>query len=295
MTLSSMTGFARAAGNYENYHWTWEIKSVNGRALDIRCRTPHGMEVIEQMARKSMKENIARGSVNINLQMNRDADGTAFKVNQEMLDVLVAVAIETSMNNHLPQPSLDALMGIKDVIQYVEAEEDDILVKSRNIALEKSFADVMAAFKLARDSEGSAMQTVLAGLLDEIERLVKEADVIAAELPNLIKERYMEKVKALLDDKTALDPDRIAQEVVLLATKADIKEEIDRLYAHIEAARAHMKADGQIGRKLDFLTQEFNREANTLCSKAYDIRLTNVGLSLKTTIDQFREQIQNIE
>ncbi len=295
MTLSSMTGFARTSGNYENYQWTWEIKSVNGRALDIRCRTPYGMEAIEQMARKSTKENIARGSVNINLQMNRDADGTAFKVNQEMLDVLVAVAIETSMNNHLPQPSLDALMGIKDVIQYVEAEEDDVMIKARNIALEKSFADVIAAFKRARDSEGSAMQAVLKGLLDEIERLVKEADVIAAELPHLIKGRYMEKVNALLDDKTALDPDRIAQEVVLLATKADIKEEIDRLYAHIEAARGHLKADGQIGRKLDFLTQEFNREANTLCSKAYDIRLTNVGLSLKTTIDQFREQVQNIE
>jgi len=295
MTLSSMTGFARSSGSWENYHWTWEIKSVNGRSLDVRCRVPQGMEAVEQMARKAIKGNIARGSVNINLQLNRDRDGTSFKVNQEMLDVLVAIAIETSMNNHLPQPSLDALMGIKDVIQYVDADEDEPRAKSRDAALAQSFEETMASFKVSRDTEGAAMQVVLTDLLDEIDRLVQQADAIARELPDLIKTRYRDKVAALLDDKTGIDPDRIAQEVVLLATKADIKEEIDRLYAHIEAARSHMKADGQIGRKLDFLTQEFNREANTLCSKASDIRLTDVGLSLKTTIDQFREQVQNIE
>lgn len=295
MTLSSMTGFARLPGNWENYHWTWEIKSVNGRNLDVRCRAPQGMDGVEQMARKTLKENIARGSVNINLQMSRNTDGTSFKVNQEMLDVLVEVATTTAMNNHLPQPSLDTLMGIRDVIQYVEAEEDEAAIKTRDEALQKSFMDVMAAFKASRNTEGAAMQDVLVGLLDEIERLVKQADSLAQELPDLIKKRYMDKVNALLDDKSTIDPDRIAQEVVLLATKADIKEEIDRLYAHIEAGKTHIKTDGQIGRKLDFLTQEFNREANTLCSKAADIRLTDIGLSLKTTIDQFREQVQNIE
>lgn len=295
MTLSSMTGFARVSGSWENYHWTWEIKSVNGRNLDVRCRTPQGLDAVEQMARKILKDNIARGSVNINLQMNRDTDSTSFKVNQEMLDALVEIATTTAMNNHLPQPSLDALMGVRDVIQYVEAEEDEATIKARDGALKKSFTEALDAFKSSRDTEGAAMQDVLTGLLDEIERLVKEADNLAQDLPDLIKKRYMEKVNALLDEKTGIDPDRIAQEVVLLATKADIKEEIDRLYAHIEAGRSHINADGQIGRKLDFLTQEFNREANTLCSKASDIRLTDIGLSLKTTIDQFREQVQNIE
>lgn len=295
MTLSSMTGFARVTGNWENYHWTWEIKSVNGRNLDIRCRTPQGLDGVEQMARKTMKENIARGSVNINLQMNRDTDSTSFRINQEMLDVLVEVATTTAMNNHLPQPSLDVLMGVKDVIQYVEAEEDEAMITARDAALNTSFSEVLAAFKTSRDTEGAAMQNVLTGLLNEIEKLVKQADSLAQELPELIKKRYMDKVNALLDDNSGIDPDRIAQEVVLLATKADIKEEIDRLYAHIKAARSHINADGQIGRKLDFLTQEFNREANTLCSKAADIRLTDVGLSLKTTVDQFREQVQNIE
>ncbi len=295
MTLSSMTGFARTAGSWENYHWTWEIKSVNGRGLDVRCRMPQGMEAVEQTARKSLKQIIARGSVNINLQLTRDMDSTAFKVNQEMLDSLVEVATATAMKNHLPQPGLDALMGVRDVIQYVETEEDEATLKARDAVLLTSFQEALTAFKSARDDEGAAMQDVLTALLDEIEQQVRQADSLAQELPALIKKRYMDKVSALLDDTTAIDPDRIAQEVVLLATKADIKEEIDRLYAHIEAARSHIKANGQIGRKLDFLTQEFNREANTLCSKASDIRLTDVGLSLKTTIDQFREQVQNIE
>lgn len=295
MTLSSMTGFARVTGSWENYHWTWEIKSVNGRNLDVRCRTPQALDAVEQMARKTVKENIARGSVNVNLQMSRDADGSSFKVNQEMLNSLVEVATTTAMNNHLPQPGLDALMNIRDVVQYVEAEEDDVTIKARDGALMKSFEGALSAFKSSRDVEGAAMQEVLTRLLDDIEQLVKQADHLARELPELIRKRYMDKVNALLDDTRGIDPDRIAQEVVLLATKADIKEEIDRLYAHIEAARLHINTDGQIGRKLDFLTQEFNREANTLCSKAANIRLTEIGLSLKTTIDQFREQVQNIE
>jgi len=294
MTLSSMTGFARAAGQWEDYRWTWEIKSVNGRNLDVRCRMPSGFEAVEQMVRKSLKNMIARGSVNVNLQLSRDSSHTTFRVNQDMLDVLVEVAIETAMENHLPQPSLDALMAIRDVIEYVETEEDEQTVKTRNQALKTSFDAVLNDFKAARETEGGAIQAVLTGFVDEIERLVKQADGLSREMPELIRSRYMDKVSALLDD-TTIAPERLAQEVVLLATKADVREEIDRLYAHVTAARAHITADGQVGRKLDFLTQEFNREANTLCSKAPDIQLTNVGLSLKTAIDQFREQVQNIE
>tara|TARA_R110002096_G_scaffold113779_9_gene247159 strand:+ start:3743 stop:4618 length:876 start_codon:yes stop_codon:yes gene_type:complete len=291
-----MTGFARSAGQWENYHWTWEIKSVNGRNFDVRCRLPQGYEAVEQQIRKTMKDNVARGSININLQIKRDDDATAFTINQKMLDALVEVAVETSMRNHLPQPSLDAIMGVRDVVQYVEAEEDPETLKDRDAALIVSFRENMDAFLVSRTTEGAAMQDVLCGLLEEIERLVKAADEISRDLPEVIKQRYMEKVNKLLDDSaTGIDPDRIAQEVVLLATKADIREELDRLYAHIDAGRNHIKTDGQIGRKLDFLTQEFNREANTLCSKASDIRLTELGLSLKTTIDQFREQVQNIE
>lgn len=295
MTLSSMTGFARNAGQWDKYHWTWEIKSVNGRSLDVRCRIPQGYDEVEQTVRKLIKDNIARGSVNISLQVNRDMDTMAFRVNQEMLDTLVEVAVETSMRNHLPQPSLDAIMGVKDVVQYVENAEDEDTIEARDKALIDSFQQTLSDFKATRDAEGTAMQIVLSTQLDDIDRLVKEADHLSQELPALIKQRYMEKVKALLDDKAGVDPERIAQEVVLLATKADVREELDRLQAHISAARKYIKADGQIGRKLDFLTQEFNRETNTLCSKASDIRLTEIGLSLKTVIDQFREQVQNIE
>lgn len=295
MTLSSMTGFARTSDQWEKYHWTWEIKSVNGRNLDVRCRVPQGYDAVEQKVRKSIKANIARGTVNVILQVSRDADSLAFKVNQDMLDALVEVAIETSMKNHLPQPSLDGLMGVRDVVQYQEADEDAETLKARNTVMVKSFGEALAAFKSARDTEGAAMQEVLSGLLEEIERLVTEANKLAQEIPGQIKKRYMDKVNALLDDTTGIDPERIVQEVVLLATKADVREELDRLLAHIEAGKNYIKADGQIGRKLDFLTQEFNREANTLCSKASDIRLTDIGLSLKTAIDQFREQVQNIE
>jgi len=295
MTLSSMTGFARTSGQWGKYHWTWEIKSVNGRNLDIRCRMPQGYDGLEQMARKAVKAALARGSVNISLQVSRDADTTAFKVNQEMLDHLVEVAVETSMKNHLPQPSLDAILSVRDVVQYVEIEEDAETLKARDRAMTESFETVLADFQSARDVEGAAMQAVLIAHLDEIEKLVASAQALAGEMPELIKQRYMEKVSALLEDKSGIDPERIAQEVVLLATKADVREELDRLTAHIDAGRKYVRANGQIGRKLDFLTQEFNREANTLCSKASDIRLTDVGLSLKTTIDQFREQVQNIE
>lgn len=295
MTLSSMTGFARVEGQWEGYRWTWEIKSVNGRNLDVRCRTPTGLDGLEQMVRKSLKAAIARGSVNVNLQLSRDRDMATFRINQDMLDSLVEVATETAMKNHLPQPSLDALMAIRDVVEYVEAEEDEDMVKARDHALTLSFDTAVEAFKAARQTEGAAMQAVLAGLVEEIEQLVGQADSLAQDMPELIKTRYMEKVTALLDDTADIAPERIAQEVVLLATKADVKEEIDRLYAHIAAAKKYLVTEGQIGRKLDFLTQEFNREANTLCSKASDIRLTNIGLSLKTAIDQFREQVQNIE
>ncbi|MCF8473666.1 MAG: YicC family protein [Emcibacter sp.] len=295
MTLSSMTGFAREAGAWNDYHWTWEIKSVNGRNLDVRFRMPIGLDAVEQAARKIIKDHIARGSINVNLQLSRDAASTAFKVNQEMLDILVEVAIDTSMRNHLPQPSLDALMGIRDVIQYIDKEEDEETILSRDKILLKSFDSSLKSFMNVRDTEGSALQIILNDILNDIEIFVKQAGELAKEMPEIIKKRYMDKVNALLDDKAGFDPDRIAQEVVLLATKADIKEEIDRLYAHIEAGRRYLKSDGQIGRKLDFLTQEFNREANTLCSKASDIRLTEIGLSLKTLIDQFREQVQNIE
>lgn len=295
MTLSSMTGFARVSGQWQTYSWVWEIKSVNGRGLDIRGRMPSGLETMDMVMRNSLKKHLSRGSVNVNLVLKNDTGGVNFTINQPMLDALTEVAVETSSTHHLPQPTIGVLLGIKDVIQYGAAEEDEEALKARNVELEKSFLEAVEALKASRAEEGAAMQTALGTILDEIEGYVSGAAEIAATLPDQLKARFQEKVDALLGDVKALDADRVAQEVVLLATKADIKEELDRLVAHIAAARGYLQATGPIGRKLDFLTQEFNREANTLCSKAADIALTNIGLSLKTAIDQFREQIQNIE
>jgi len=290
-----MTGFARVSGQWQTYHWVWELKSVNGRNLDIRGRMPYGYEALDMLVRNILKKNLSRGSINVNLQVKNDAEGVNFTINQPMLDALTEVAVETSSNHHLPQPTIGSLLAIKDVIQYGGDGEDEALLKTRNEALENSFLEAVEALKTSRAEEGAAMQSALGVILDEIESHVGSATEIAAILPDQLKIRFQEKVDTLLGDVKELDADRLAQEVVLLATKADIKEELDRLNAHIEAARAYLTAKKPIGRKLDFLIQEFNREANTLCSKAADIKLTEIGLNLKTAIDQFREQVQNIE
>ena len=295
MTLSSMTGFARIQGQWENYSWVWEIRSVNGRGLDIRCRIPSGFEAMDQTVRGLLKKHVARGSVNVNLQLHRESEEVQVKVNQHALDQLVQIVTETSANNHLPQPDIANLMSVRDLVQIIEGEEDEDFRRARDTAIEDSFMDAVAALKENRLQEGAATSTMLEKIIAEVESSVKEATAIAAGQPDLIRSRFMEKVNALLDDNKGLDPDRIAQEVTILATKADVKEELDRLEAHIEAARKLLRETVPVGRKLDFLSQEFNREANTLCSKSSDIALTQVGLALKASIDQFKEQVQNVE
>ncbi|WP_417318122.1 YicC/YloC family endoribonuclease [Emcibacter sp.] len=295
MTLSSMTGFARTQGQWENYSWVWEIRSVNGRGLDIRCRIPSGFEAMDQTVRGHLKKHIARGSLNVNLQMHRESEEVQVKVNQNALDQLVQIVVDTSSHNHLPQPDIANLMSVRDLVQIIEGEEDEDFRKARDKAIEESFLEAIAALKENRLQEGAATTSMLEKIIADIEGGVKEATKIAAGQPDLIRQKFMEKVSALLDDSKGLDPDRIAQEVTILATKADIKEELDRLVAHIEAARKLLVITEPVGRKMDFLSQEFNREANTLCSKSSDITLTQIGLSLKAAIDQLKEQVQNVE
>ncbi|WP_138380090.1 YicC/YloC family endoribonuclease [Luteithermobacter gelatinilyticus] len=295
MTLSSMTGFARVQGQWETYHWTWEIRSVNSRGLDIRCRLPNGFEVLDQTVRNLVKKHIARGSLNVNLQMQRDSADVQVEINQQALDQLVDIVMETSAKHHLPQPDIAALLTVRDVVRIVDGTEDEAHLKERDQALEASLGEALEALKDSRRGEGRATAEMLTKILDEIEAQVKAANRLAADLPAVIRDKFLEKVNALLEDNKGFDADRIAQEVTILATKADVKEELDRLEAHLKAARKHVQQDGPVGRKLDFLTQEFNREANTLCSKSPDIRLTEIGLALKAAIDQLREQVQNVE
>jgi len=295
MTLSSMTGFARTQGTWENYHWVWEIRSVNGKNLDVRCRIPPGLDAMDQKIRGLMKKNFARGSVNVHLQMTRESGESQVIINEDVLGKLVSLSKQVAAQHDLPVPAVDNLLSIRDVVEIRDDEEDDDFIAKRDKALEASLLEAVEAMKTARAEEGAATHTMLTAILDEIKGYVLQAEKVAEEQPELLKNRFLEKVNRLLDDQKGLDQDRLHQEVVILATKADVKEETDRLKAHIEAARKLLSTNGPVGRKLDFLMQEFNREANTLCSKSSDIALTDMGLSLKTAIDQLKEQIQNIE
>lgn len=300
MTLSSMTGFARTEGHVRttsgtDYNWTWEIRTVNNRGLDIRCRIPSGLDAFDLYIKKTLKKHLARGSVNVNLILTQEGDHSTVKINHQVLNQLVEVAVETSVKYHLPQPSIDSFFSIRDVMEITDESLNEETQKERDDALKASFLEAISSLQSARLDEGSAIKQVLSATLDEIETHLKDGEEIAAKQPEALKEKFLEKINILLGDDNRLDADRVTQEIVILATKADVKEETDRLHAHIASARNLIDKKGQVGRKLDFLCQEFNREANTLCSKSSSIELTNIGLSLKTAIDQLREQIQNIE
>ncbi len=295
MTLSSMTGFGRAEGHFENYSWVWEIRSVNGKALDIRMRIPPGLDAIDQYVKSVLKKSISRGNINVSLQLQKDTTESAVNINQSALDKLVEVAKKAAKKHDLPMPAIDRILSIRDVVQITDMEEEEQTLEARNKALEQSFEEAVAALTQSRDVEGAATFKMLSNIIDDIERLLENGEEIAAAQPELIKKKFEDKVKELIGSNSGLDEERLSQEIVILATKADVKEETERLRAHIAAARLLISEKGPVGRKMDFLIQEFNRETNTLCSKSSDITLTNIGLSLKSAVDQLREQVQNVE
>ena len=295
MNLSSMTGFGRAQGQFENYNWIWEIKSVNGKGIDIRMRIPSGLDAIDQHIKSSLRKSISRGSVNVSLQLQKDSSEAQVNVNEQALEKLIVVAKAAANKYDLPMPSIDSLLSIRDIVEISEHDDDDKTIKDRDIALKSSFLEAIQSFIKSRQEEGAATYKMLIDILDEIERLLKEGEEIAAKQPHALKEKFEEKVSNLFSNNQGIDQDRMAQEVVILATKADVKEETDRLNAHIISARKLLNEEGPVGRKMEFLVQELNRETNTLCSKSSSITLTNIGLSLKTAIDQFREQVLNVE
>lgn len=295
MTLSSMTGFGRAQDQFENYSWVWEIRSVNGKSVDIRMRIPSGLDALDQHIKNTLKKSVSRGSFNVSLQLDKDTTEPQVNVNEVALDKLVDVAKQAAKKHDLPMPSIGRLLSIRDLVSITANDESDDILKARDVALKASFDEAILSLKKSRQEEGEATYNMLSVILDDAEKLLKEAEKIAAKQPQALKQKFEEKVNALFDNNQGLDQDRLAQEIVLLATKADVKEETDRLHAHIAQARNLLKEKGPVGRKMEFLSQEFNRETNTLCSKSSDIELTNVGLSLKSTIDQFREQVLNVE
>jgi uncharacterized protein (TIGR00255 family) len=295
MTIVSMTGFAEAHGSREGSRWRWEIKSVNGRGLDIRMRTPPGFDSIEPPARTLAAERFKRGTLQATLTLEAGEGALGLRIDPVALAAAARIAKEIAAETGLAPARVDGLLALKGVIVQDEtAPLENRERAARDAAIVETLAAALDALARARSTEGQKLHAVLVAQIGDIERLTREAAALAAAQPAALRERLAAQVKEMLAAGT-LPEDRLAQEVALLAVKADIREELDRLRAHVHEARALLGAGEPVGRKLDFLAQEFNREANTLCSKSSDIQLTRTGLALKAVIDQFREQAQNVE
>lgn len=290
MPLSGMTGFARADGERAGVRWTWEARSVNSKGLDIRLRLPPGLERLEPKAREAVQARFARGSVSATLQTKRETETARLRVNTS-LAAQYAAAARALVRRGLADPMrADGLLDLRGVIE-ADAGVDDS--DALDAVLLEGFTAAMDALAAARREEGAALAPVLCGAVDRIAALRADAEACASAQPQAIRERLAQRIAEI--DVAGLSEERFAQEAAFLASKADIREELDRLAAHVDAARALLADDKPVGRKLDFLAQEFMREANTLCSKSADIALTRIGLELKSAIEQLREQIQNVE
>lgn len=291
--VASMTGFARVDGHGDGYSWTFEAKSVNGRSLDVRCRMPTGFDSVEALARAEAPKRLARGNVNLTLTITRSQAVSQLRINRALLAQVLELAREIEGAGAAP-PRLDSLLAVRGIIEPVEEDETDARERVES-ALKGDLAKLFDQLVVNRLGEGARLAAILNGHLDEIARLVEGASACASAQPEALREKLRLQVATILGSFPALSEDRLAQEAAILIGKADIREELDRLRAHIHAAREMMAEGGAIGRRFDFLCQEFNREANTLCSKSADVELTRIGLSLKATIEQLREQVQNIE
>jgi len=295
MPIASMTGFARTEGHADGLSFAWEIKSVNAKSLDLRFRLMPGFDALEVPLRALFAETLARGSVAVSLTVSKATSAGALRVNREALAQVTALATELVDKHGAAPPRADGLLALRGVLDTGDAEEAEGTRERRQAAMLASAREAVAALTRARGEEGARLQTVLETRLAEIEALTAQADATAAMQPDVIAVRLRAQFQTLLDFGPALSEERLAQEAALLAAKADTREELDRLKAHIGAARELIASGGAVGRRFDFLCQEFNREANTLCSKSADLALTRIGLGLKAAIEQLREQVQNIE
>jgi len=295
MTLKSMTGFARADGVHGTISWFWEVRSVNGRSLDVRLRLPSGLERLEAGARGLCQEKLARGNCTISLGIKREAGQTEIKLNEAALEQAFAVAERARALTELKAPRLDTLLGMRGVVETAEPEESEEEQAALTHALLAGLSAALDQLIAARAAEGERLQTVIEKQLADIDELVARAAAAAARQPGVLAARLREQIARLNEAGAGLEPERLHQEALLLAAKADIQEELDRLRAHVAAAKELIAGGEPAGRKLEFLAQEFNREANTICSKASDIEISRAGLDLKSVIDQLREQVQNIE
>jgi uncharacterized protein (TIGR00255 family) len=295
MVLSSMTGFARSHGASGPYTFEWELKSVNAKGFDLRLRLPQGWDELEAFAKKRAAELLSRGTVYANFNVKRADALSTVRINEDVLAAVVKVASSLAGKIDAVAPSIDGLLSIKGVIEVVEPERNEEEDKAATAAASAAFDEALKNLVAMRRREGEALGQILSQRMDELERLAKRAESAPGRKPEAIKARLAEQIAALLETSDRFDPDRLNQEALLIAAKADIREELDRIASHIAQAREIIGKGGAIGRRLDFLAQEFNREVNTTCSKSNDVELTNVGLEMKNVVEQFREQVQNLE
>ncbi|WP_413205583.1 YicC/YloC family endoribonuclease [Rhodospirillum sp. A1_3_36] len=296
MAPRSMTGFARAQGTLGSHAWAWEARSVNGKGLDLRLRMPPGSDALDQPLRKAVAERFKRGNMTVNLNVTRADAEPAYRLNEPLLRQLVALAADWKVEGVDPA-RMDGLLAMRGVLEpMAEDDEDEATKAAREAAMITSLLEALDGLAAARAEEGARLTAILLGHLDRLESLRAEAAAVEALRPDVVKERMRRQIADLLETTPdALNSDRLAQELALLAVKGDIREELDRLGAHLDSARDMLGQGEPVGRRLEFLSQELNREANTLCSKSQDVALTQIGLEIKAVIDQFREQILNIE
>lgn len=295
--IRSMTGFASSTGSLPPHSWAWELRAVNGKGLDLRLRVPDWIEGLEVGLRKKLSAAAARGNVTLSLRLARDEHAGAVQINDVQLEAVLSAmakiearAMDTGLSL-APSRSSD-IVALRGVLEQ-SSGDDDVAPLAKTLLIE---ADALISdFNAMRDGEGEALQSVMQNQLEEIAALANEASALADARSSDLAETLRRNLKKVTDNVDSVDPDRLAQELALIAVKSDVTEEIDRLGAHVEAARELIGQGGPIGRKLDFLMQEFNREANTLCAKAQSTELTRCGLALKAVIDQMREQVQNVE
>ena len=294
MAIASMTGFAREAGVSGPSQWAWELKSVNGRGLDVRLRYPPGFDAVGEDARGQVQKAFTRGQCQLNLTITRGATPPRVRLNEEVLSALLDAVGRLKLPPGVKPASVDGLLAVRGVVE-IEDEGDAAASAELADALKAGVGRAVAALAEARRAEGRALSGILAGQLEAMERLVAAIETAPARRAEAVRAKLEAQIAALLSAAPALDPDRLHQEAVILATKADVREELDRLTAHIAAARALLRDGGAVGRRLDFLAQEMGRESNTLSAKANDVALSRIGLDLKAVVEQFREQVQNVE
>jgi uncharacterized protein (TIGR00255 family) len=295
MALSSMTGFARSHGTSGPYTVEWELKSVNAKGFDFRMRLPPGWDDVELTARKRATELLSRGTVYANLTVKRSSTASSIRLNEDVLAAVVKIAGQLAGRIDAVAPSIDGLLSIKGVIEVAEPEADEAEDQAARVAVATAFDQALTSLIDMRKREGATLGDVLKQRLTQIEQLAGQAEKAPGRRPEAIRARLAEQIAVLVEASDRFDSDRLNQEALLMATKADIREELDRIASHVSQARDLLDKGGAVGRRLDFLAQEFNREVNTCCSKSNDLELTNIGLEMKNVVEQFREQVQNLE